>query len=497
MEWIPRSMLLQFLTSIVILIGREDLYCSDDSSDWRRWSGTSVKPAEIDVLNMRMGSIGLRPLLRDPRIFQPAQGGILRLEALPEGVAPYGLSLTTFNTSEEQLSRLNANMGLYSLEMHGFRDRESCLRAVKPQVNLRFLSVMECAVDDEFVCQLLNMRNLETLDLRKTEVNGSGLAKLNLLPRLQSLQIDMSAEQFEVLIDNQLVHLLPIAHGSDRIFATKDCDITELEMNGFYGYPVSNGMLKNLGRLKSLRKLSLIESKANNDAIPQLVEIPQLQSLDLERTLIDNEALRLLATAPHLRSLCLDETNISVDGLMHLTNMKTLQELHLNRCKIDDSSLSALGMLASLERLELSGTQVRFQNGIRSGSFKTLEYLNVRGSSVTDLGLSHVAKLPKLRRLDLTLCAVGDDGIKSLSTARALEDLNLNCTSITDEALRYAASSETLQVLSLQGTTITDEGLLHLLGMKNLKSLVLYGTQTTSTAVRRLQLELPHCEIVR
>ncbi|MCX7396349.1 MAG: hypothetical protein NT138_01575 [Planctomycetales bacterium] len=495
--WERFSLVPMILVLPVALLASNNSLAIHESSDWRRWSNVVVRHEEIESLTDQMASVGLSPLRSNPRVFQPDPDKPLNLKKLPQNIPPFGLSLSSSNTSNELLGLLKTHRSLFSLSLNGFANGETCLRAIRQQTNLRFLSVTDCGVTDDQLSQLTKLQHVETLYFRRTKVHGRGLAELRSLAKLESLEIDMTADQFHALKISQLVHLLPIAYGENKTTAGKDDEITDLELNGFYGYPVTNEMLQNVEQLSSLRELSLIESQVDNDAIPQLVRMKKLEKLNLERSRIDDDGLKVLASADQLVSLVLDETKITVHGLKHIGELENLTEIHLNRCKIDDASLNALGILPRLERLEIGATGIRFEHEANPGAFAKLEHLNVNGSMVTDSGIANIAQLPELKWLDLTRCRISNEGLKSLAACRKLEVLYLNLTPISDKDLLPLSSIESLRLLSLNSTGITDVGLRHLSGMKGLRSLILLGTQTSQSAVQQLQLELPECEIVR
>lgn len=458
---------------------------------------SSVTEEQIGAFTKQMLKAGLHPSSQDREVFIPVHGRTLLLEKIPDKGMRFGLILAAFNTTADDLVGLQKNDNLFSLSLLGIEDGNVCHHAVKSQSNLRFLSLHECGVTDDHLLQLTDLKHLESLDLRKTKIRGPGLAALKSLPALESLEVNMTNEQFRTLVDCGLVHLLPIAHGPNKTTARTDADLVELELNGFYGFEVNDGMLESLERLTTLRQLSLIETHVTNAGIPQVLRLPQLETLNLERSRINDAAIQLLATAPHLYSLVLDETKITAAGLVHLGKLSKLKTLHLNRCKVDDESLAVLGVLPALEKLEIGATQIRFEEQFAPGAFAKLLHLNVNGSNVTDRGMPVIAQLPELEWLDLTLCKVGNDGVKSLTACRKLEVLYLNRTDITDEALRHLASIPTLQTVSLHSTNVTDAGLQHFAGMKNLRSLILFGTKVSANGVQQLQTALPQCEIAR
>lgn len=54
-----------------------------------------------------------------------------------------------------------------------------------------------------------------------------------------------------------------------------------------------------------------------------------------------------------------------------------------------------------------------------------------------------------------------------------------------------------LKIVDLGGTRVTDAGLEHLAGLKGLWKLRVTGTRVTDAGIKRLQQDLPNCEIAR
>ena len=66
-----------------------------------------------------------------------------------------------------------------------------------------------------------------------------------------------------------------------------------------------------------------------------------------------------------------------------------------------------------------------------------------------------------------------------------------------DEMLGHLRELTNMETLCLIGTKVTDDGLVHLRGLKNLQFLYLSGTPVTDERVRRLQVDLPECQMDR
>ncbi len=470
----------------------------DESVARSRWILTEPSRDEIDTLNRQMAEGGFAPLKRDPRCFQPAPGTLPDFSRIPSSSPAFGLQLSAHDTPADLLKSMPSTEHILSLSMKDLGDGTACVNAAARQQNLRSLSLEKCGVTDADLTQLSKLEHLEELNLIGTKTVGEGLAALQSLQRLRSLEIDLSPKKLDFLLSCGMVHLLPISHGNDRTAVQSDGDVIELELNGFYGYDVTNDMLNGLERLKSLRKLSLIESKIDDHACLALARIANLEVLNLERTRITDLAMQSLSVFPssNLHSLVLDETAVTPAGIDFLSKLSNLTALHLNRCSLDDSALQPLGRLKDLTHLEIGSTEVRFDTEISDQSFSKLQHLNVNGSQITDDGLRRIAKLPSLRWLDLTRCRKFGNRIEALTECGTLEVLYLNLSDVNDAAIPHLMKLKSLRTLSLNATHVTDSGVRQLKSMTGLKKLILSGTKVSHATVKDLQTILPNCEII-
>jgi hypothetical protein len=94
-----------------------------------------------------------------------------------------------------------------------------------------------------------------------------------------------------------------------------------------------------------------------------------------------------------------------------------------------------------------------------------------------------------------TMADVGDGDVRHLKVLSKLEFLSLNGMDVTDAGLQQVQGLAELETLYLSSPQITDDGLEHLMALTNLKFLLLGCSQVTDEGVKRLQQELPNCEI--
>ena len=81
------------------------------------------------------------------------------------------------------------------------------------------------------------------------------------------------------------------------------------------------------------------------------------------------------------------------------------------------------------------------------------------------------------------------DGLTSLTR------LNLALTSISGEGLEHLMGLDNIAYLNLYGSQVSDAGLQHLAGMTNLRKLFLWQSNVTEEGAKKLQEELPDCEV--
>ena len=112
-----------------------------------------------------------------------------------------------------------------------------------------------------------------------------------------------------------------------------------------------------------------------------------------------------------------------------------------------------------------------------------------------DSGLKYIDGFTQLTDLFIAESAVTDAGLASLRGLTDLELLDLRETQVTDAGLIHLKGLSNLIMLDLDYVNITDAGLEHLKGLANLRFLYIRYTNVTDEGVKKLQKELPNCEI--
>ncbi|PHS05216.1 MAG: hypothetical protein COA78_15525 [Blastopirellula sp.] len=129
----------------------------------------------------------------------------------------------------------------------------------------------------------------------------------------------------------------------------------------------------------SLKTLNLSSCQALEDSsLEALKELPNLETVILDRSAVGDSGMKHLAQIKNLRSLSLTYTSITDEGLKELKNVPTLRSLNLINTKVTDAGL-----------LELQ-------------KFPALEDLSIAGPELSDKGLLSLQKCKQLKALDIT-----------------------------------------------------------------------------------------------
>ena len=121
--------------------------------------------------------------------------------------------------------------------------------------------------------------------------------------------------------------------------------------------------------------------------------------------------------------------------------------------------------------------------------------VNFNQAEITDSDMEHVKVFTHVRSVMVRSAKVTDTGLRNLEGLSQLQHLVLQ-VNVTDKGLEHIKGLSQLQMLILSGPQITDKGLEHIKGLSQLQMLTLSGPQITDEGVKKLQQELPNCQIV-
>jgi serine/threonine protein kinase len=229
-----------------------------------------------------------------------------------------------------------------NLELSHTPLKESNLAYLASKKNLRTLTLKNCDTDNKLFDYIADLP-LQKLTLDFMKLNDQGFAQLHGLSTLSELQMWHANGQM----------------GRDRI--------------------LSGDGLKNLAKLRHLRKLNLWASAFSNWDLRILPSLKMLESLDLSNKKFDDQAIDWLEQMPNLSELTLSHNNVSVS---RIGNMKNLAQLHslaiVGNYRFDKFAFRSLAENAkSLQSLDLSYTNVTLDEIEPLFSMKGLRDLNL------------------------------------------------------------------------------------------------------------------------
>lgn len=238
---------------------------------------------------------------------------------------------------------------------------------------------------------------------------------------------------------------------------------------------MTNGVVKILGDLGKLQRLTLVQNKVNDIGAQRLAKLQDLRSLDLRGNMeAGNMALDVVADLPKLTAFKHRSTAVDDTGMESLSRSTTLESLLLQDFVMTDQSGPYLAKLGKLSQLEIFRCQGFGSEGVLALKGMGLTRLTLRDlPSVDNRAMEVFDDLPVLRRLFLhELSSVGDEGLKHLSGLKKLELLDIwTVSQMTDATVDVIATLPNLKELSIRATGVSDKCIDPILKMPSLKSL--------------------------
>ena len=356
---------------------------------------------------------------------------------------------------------------LRKLELYGVSNLQS-LKGIEGATELEeaFLAVPENVQDFSLISKLSKLQHLNL-----TSNQGlKNLAFLSYLQNLQSLTLHSNDSLQDISAITHLKRLIKLEFLGNPLFddISPICELEQLEILKF---SCNQQTIKNIDRLKNLKKLTVLGLSAQLNEIGFLAELPQLVHLSLSDNQIQDiealthltslEALNLsfnpvtdvspisslpklaylelignqikqvsvLKTLPKLKMLDLSQNQIEdIDGL---ASLESLQELKLDKNKIQEVKLTASNLqslslsknsilVLELEELPQLTNLIVTENPIRKACFKNLRSLQTLTLEDLELKIVSITNLPQLEKLFLQRNKLGELKLEQLDQLREL-----------------------------------------------------------------------------
>jgi len=225
--------------------------------------------------------------------------------------------------------------------------------------------------------QLAGLTRLENLNVYGNQVTEAGLAHLEALPGLRTLELRGAVPE----PDAWLPHLEGLAELRSLV-------ITNARM--------TDTTFKYLTTLRRLEDLALRDSEITDAGLAHLPRLSNLRTLEFRDTIVPDAELEQMTSLHKLSSLTLWGTPTTDAGVAHLAELASLESLDLAGTQITDAGLAHLTRLAKLKELSLSDT------------------------GITDAGLVHLMCIPKLASVRVRGTQISRQGVEVLMKFRPL-----------------------------------------------------------------------------
>lgn len=347
------------------------------------------------------------------------------------------------------------------------RDANGALRQLAGLRSLRTLVfgvhfLTELRITDEGLRHLAGLRELRELRLTQAQTDGSGLAGLTGLQRLDLSSARVTDKGLETLATmRDLRHLILRNTAVSDAGAPHLGKLRRLEELDLYGCRLTDAGVAHLGRLRALRRLDLTGSSIGDAGAAELARLPALVELNLYRNPITNAGLQRLAVLRALRFLDVRYTRVTRSGVAALQRANpALRVQHTGEG--GDGAGAPLPPPRARTEAAIATWVEQLGGRVERDVAGRVVGVSLRATSVGDAELAHLRGLRALARLDLGHTEVGDDGIRLLPSfaARAtLRELVLDDLRVTDRAVRALGGLPGLARLGLRHTPISGAGL--------------------------------------
>lgn len=176
---------------------------------------------------------------------------------------------------------------------------------------------------------------------------------------------------------------------------------------------------------------STLARKAKEADLKLLKEFPKLRYLTVGLPVSD-AILKDIGEIPSLQRLSVSSNRITDLGLWHLRNLTHLRELYLGSPRITDAGLKYLKGLTELRILNLNHSRVTDAGMLELRQIPSLCSVGLRSTRVGDAGIRALADLPKLEVLSLESTRVTDAGMRALRGCKKLRSVSVYYTRVTD-----------------------------------------------------------------
>jgi len=339
--------------------------------------------------------------------------------------------------------------------------------------------------DETMMPHLSGLTGLEILHILGTNITNRGLQHIKGLKSLKHLALVCEPQ-----LGNAALATVAELTGLEGLCLSNVTYSNE-------GGRITDEGLRHLGKLTSLKELTLVAPKVRGPGLAYLAKLPSLRNLTLAGENFGDAQMEYLQDIHSLKKLTLRWVPVTDAGMKYLGNLTNLEELrfkrfgvqhitekglahisnltkltHLEGINVSDKGLNHLNKMTKLKKLSLHMSPVSNETEVLKSlkKFQFLEYLYLKPA--TDKGIAHVAQLTELRSLDIGGNKLTDAGLSQLAKIKSLEELDLQGEHITDAGMGHIGELTNLKSLRFgEAMMITDQGMAKLAALQSLESI--------------------------
>jgi Leucine-rich repeat (LRR) protein len=276
--------------------------------------------------------------------------------------------------TDDDLGKLATFMALRSIDLSHARIGDLGLAQLRQLRNVTNLRCHYCDyITDSGIAYIKNWENLESLNVRGTEVTSRVFEHLVNMKKLKSLDVGFSRvndDGFDAL--SSLESLVELHIGGNKMSglalpllrllpSLKHLDVNGSQRtdSGRWGLMLTDINISKIASLEQLEVLNMGGALVSDAGMNALEKMVNLQSLDLSRMEITAVGLAPIARLPKLRRLNLSQSlRIDDNAAQYLLAMKQLEVLDLSETVVTDALVQRLEGMRQLKTLLLDGTKV-------------------------------------------------------------------------------------------------------------------------------------------
>ena len=276
--------------------------------------------------------------------------------------------------TDDDLGKLAAFTALRSIDLSHARIGDLVLAQLRQLRNVTHLRCYYCDyVTDTGIAYLKHWENLESLNVRGTEVTSRVFEHLVNMKKLKSLDVGFSRvndDGFDAL--SSLDSLVELHIGGNKMSglalpllrllpSLKHLDVNGSQRtdSGRWGLMLTDINVGKIAALEQLEVLNMGGALVSDAGMNGLEKMVNLSGLDLSRMEITAVGLAPVARLPKLRRLNLSRSlRIDDNAGQYLVAMKELEVLDLSETAVTDTLMQRLEGMRQLKTLLLDGTKV-------------------------------------------------------------------------------------------------------------------------------------------